>query len=63
MPAAVTYRDLVFREWWTREKGVANDQGICEIPVFLGKHRVSVSGVEHEVDVLDAGCRVRLETD
>jgi len=41
-PAAEAYRDLVFRQWWTRSDGRADAQGRCEIRAFYGRHRITV---------------------
>lgn len=49
MPAAKVYRDLVFKEWWTNYEGTADEKGICEVPVFLGRHKVTASGAEMTV--------------
>jgi len=38
--AAEAYRDLVFRQWWTRWQGRADAQGRCEVRAFYGKHQV-----------------------
>jgi len=45
-PAAEAYRDLVFRQWWTRWRGRADDEGRCEIPAFFGQYRVAAGGKE-----------------
>ena len=42
--AAKAYRNLVYRQWWTRYDGTANDQGICRANVFFGSHRVVIDG-------------------
>jgi endo-1,4-beta-xylanase len=39
-PAAEAYRDLVFKQWWTRWQGKADAQGRCELQAFYGKHQV-----------------------
>jgi len=39
-PAAEAYRDLVFKQWWTRWQGRADAQGRCEVRAFYGKHQV-----------------------
>jgi len=39
-PAAEAYRDLVFKQWWTRWQGRADEQGRCEVRAFYGKHQV-----------------------
>jgi len=48
-PAAEAYRDLVFRQWWTRWQGKADAQGRCEVPAFFGQHRVTTGGQERIV--------------
>jgi hypothetical protein len=48
-PAAEAYRDLLFKEWWTRWEGRTDAQGRCEVPAFFGKHRVTASGKSVEV--------------
>lgn len=50
-PAAEAYRDLVFRQWWTRWRGKADARGRCEVRAFLGKHRVTVGGKEQVVEL------------
>ena len=54
-PSADAYRDLVFNRWWTRFEGRAGADGVCRVPVFLGRHRVEAGGKSVEVDVLKAG--------
>ena len=41
--AAKKYRELVFNEWWTDYKGKANENGLCEIKVFFGRHRITIN--------------------
>ena len=48
-PAAKAYRDLVFKEWWTKWEGNADKDGNCRIPAFFGKYRVTVDGTEKAV--------------
>ena len=50
-PVAETYRDLVFREWWTRWQGKADAQGHCQVRAFFGKHRVTADGKERVVEL------------
>ena len=50
-PAGHAYRDLVFRQWWTNWKGRADSNGVCRVPAFFGKHRVTVSGKEKIVEL------------
>jgi GH35 family endo-1,4-beta-xylanase len=48
-PAAAAYRDLVFRQWWTRESATADTSGKCAVPAFFGTHRVTVDGQSADV--------------
>lgn len=50
-PAATAYRDLVFKQWWTKFTGQANREGNCEIPAFFGRYRIAVNGKEQIVDL------------
>jgi GH35 family endo-1,4-beta-xylanase len=45
-PAAVAYRDLVFKQWWTSWRGRADAHGRCEVSAFFGKHQVTAGGKE-----------------
>jgi endo-1,4-beta-xylanase len=51
LPAAEAYRDLVYREWWTRWSGRADAQGKCEIRAYYGQHRVKAGQKEELVDL------------
>ena len=53
-PAAEAYRDLVFRQWWTRWQGKADVRGHCEVRAFFGKHRVTAGGQERIVELKPA---------
>jgi GH35 family endo-1,4-beta-xylanase len=48
--AAKAYQRLVFERWWTNWQGVADDKGKCEVPVFYGRHKVTIDGKEIEVN-------------
>jgi GH35 family endo-1,4-beta-xylanase len=50
-PAAQAYRDLVFKEWWTRWNGKADAQGRCEVRAFYGRYRVTVGAREAIVEL------------
>jgi len=50
-PAAEAYRDLVFRQWWTRWEGKADARGRCEVPAFFGLHRVTAGDKTAEVEL------------
>jgi GH35 family endo-1,4-beta-xylanase len=49
LPAAEAYRDLVFRQWWTRWQGRADAQGRCEVRAFYGQYRINAGGNEQIV--------------
>jgi hypothetical protein len=53
-PAAEAYRDLVFRQWWTRWHGKADAKGRGEVRAFFGKHRVTAGGKERVVELKPA---------
>ena len=50
-PAAGAYRDLVFKQWWTRWRGQADAQGRCAVPAFYGRYRVSTGEKARVVDL------------
>lgn len=54
-PAAVAYRDLVYRQWWTNWTGNADEKGECKVEAFYGKHRVTVAGVSKVVELSSDG--------
>jgi len=49
--AALAYRDLVFKQWWTTWRGQADAQGRREVRAFFGKHRVVASGQEKVIEL------------
>jgi endo-1,4-beta-xylanase len=40
-PNALAYRDLVLREWWTKESATTGPSGDCVVRGFLGDYRVT----------------------
>jgi endo-1,4-beta-xylanase len=50
-PAAEAYRDLVFKQWWTRWDGKADANGQCKVQVFYGKHAVTCEGQTRQVQL------------
>jgi len=50
-PAATAYKNLIFKTWWTNEKGKANNKGEFATPAFFGKYKVTVDGKTKEVDL------------
>ncbi len=50
-PAAAAYRDLVYRRWWTRAQGTADDAGVYRVRAFYGKHTVTCGGKKQTVTV------------
>jgi len=61
-PTGLAYRDLVFKEWWTRWEGTADHHGRCELPAFFGTYRISTSSkhIDIELRKVDGTARVRL---
>jgi GH35 family endo-1,4-beta-xylanase len=59
-PAAAAYRDLIFKQWWTKWSGRADAQGRCEVPAFFGRHRVTATGKATVVDLKKAAPRPRI---
>lgn len=47
-PAATAYQNLIFKEWWTKEKDVTDQRGELSIPAFYGKYRITVNGESKE---------------
>ena len=45
-PNALVYNRLLFREWWTNEEGVTDENGSVTLPVYRGDHQVVVWGPE-----------------
>jgi len=50
-PAVEAYKNLIFKEWWTKETGTANRKGDFSVSAFYGKYKVTVDGVSKEVDL------------
>jgi endo-1,4-beta-xylanase len=48
-PAALAYRDLVFKEWWTRREGKADANGQCRLRAFYGKYAVTCGAETKQV--------------
>ena len=53
-PTAAAYHDLIYKEWWTKESGVADKDGVFKTQAFFGKYKVTVDGVTKEVDLTKA---------
>jgi GH35 family endo-1,4-beta-xylanase len=53
-PAAEAYKNLVFKEWWTREEGKVNRKGELSIPAFFVKYKVTFDGNTKTVDLTRA---------
>lgn len=50
-PAATAYHSLIYKEWWTSEKGLTNRKGEYVVPAFFGKYKVTVNGETKNVDL------------
>jgi|WetSurMetagenome_2_1015567.scaffolds.fasta_scaffold21097_1 endo-1,4-beta-xylanase len=57
-PAADAYKNLIFKEWWTKVSGITNKDGEFSTPAFYGKYKVTVNGISKEVDLAKAKGRV-----
>jgi len=42
-PMVDAYERLLFKEWWTREKGESSETGVFSLRAFKGTHRVKVT--------------------
>jgi endo-1,4-beta-xylanase len=59
-PALTAYRDLLFKEWWTTEKGETDRTGQYTVPAFYGKYAVTVDGKTKEVNLTKAAGKVEI---
>jgi endo-1,4-beta-xylanase len=57
-PAAIAYQNLIFKEWWTSEKGKTNRKGELSVPAFYGKYKVTVNGKTKELDLTRSAGKV-----
>ena len=57
-PAAEAYHNLVFKEWWTRESGIAGKDGDYFIKAFYGKYKITVDGISKEVNLISKNKKV-----
>ena len=57
-PAAIAYQNLIFKEWWTCEKGKTNSKGELSVPAFYGKYKVTVNGKTKEIDLTRSAGKV-----
>jgi GH35 family endo-1,4-beta-xylanase len=60
-PAAIAYKNLIFKTWWTNAKGKTNNKGEFATPAFFGKYKVTVNGKTKEVDLSKAAGKVVIE--
>ena len=42
-PNLAAYRDLVYKDWWTRASRQTNAEGLTTVRAFHGRHRVTVT--------------------
>ncbi len=50
-PSAEAYRDLVYRQWWTKADGQADANGQYQVQAYYGRYRIVVNGQEKIVDL------------
>ena len=48
-PAAIAYKNLIFKEWWTHVSGKTNRKGEFSTPAFFGKYKITVNGISKEI--------------
>jgi endo-1,4-beta-xylanase len=60
-PAATAYHDLIYKEWWTKESGVAGKDGLFSTKAFYGKYKVTVNGVTKEIDLTKSKSKVTVD--
>ncbi len=60
-PTATTYKNLLFKEWWTKASGTASRKGEYSTPAFYGKFKVTVNGVSKVVDLTKAKGKVTVD--
>jgi endo-1,4-beta-xylanase len=60
-PAATAYRNLIFKEWWTKDTGKAAKDGTYKVKAFYGRYRVTIDGVSKEIDFRKADGKMTLK--
>ena len=45
------YRNLIFKEWWTKESGTAGKKGIYAVSAFYGRYKITVNSVSRQIDL------------
>ena len=50
-PAAEAYHNLIYKDWWTNESGVTNNDGMYSTKAFFGKYKVTVDGISKIIDL------------
>jgi len=60
-PAAIAYQNLLFNEWFTREKGKTDSKGEFTLPAFFGKYKITVNGKIKNVDLTKSSGKVLIE--
>jgi GH35 family endo-1,4-beta-xylanase len=60
-PAAEAYKNLIFKEWWTKESGAADKNGTFSTMAFYGKYKIIVNGISKETFLSKAEGRVVID--
>ncbi|MFZ5494813.1 MAG: endo-1,4-beta-xylanase [Verrucomicrobiota bacterium] len=60
-PAGLAYRDLLFREWWTRWEGETDEAGRFEAPAFFGAYLVTAGNRQARVQLTKQSGRVTVD--
>jgi GH35 family endo-1,4-beta-xylanase len=56
--AGTAYRNLIFKEWWTKKDVQVGKDGTYKVKAFYGRYKVTIDGVDHEVDLRKAEGKV-----
>lgn len=49
--AADYYREMVFKRWWTDTTATADENGVCNVRVFYGRHDITVDSTTRSITV------------
>jgi endo-1,4-beta-xylanase len=59
-PTAEAYKNLIFKEWWTKESGVTGRKGEFSTQAFFGKYKVTVNGISKEIDLTRENSKITI---
>ena len=50
-PSVEAYQNLIFKEWWTKESGKADEDGVFSTQAFYGKYKVTINSNVKVIDL------------